>query len=58
MAGRYSYYSDTLDRGLDPTYDMPGYTFGQWRDVSMVQRRARVKIAAVREHRRYGCMVM
>jgi len=48
----YAYYADTLDRDLDPTYDMPRYEPEHWKAVSRLQRRARILIEVVRERRR------
>ena len=48
----YSYYSDSLDRGQDPTYDMPSYSFELWTSVCTLQRKARIIVEANRERRR------
>eukprot|EP00605_Chrysophyceae_sp_TOSAG23-4_P001261 GSChrysophyteH1.ASY1.ANO1.1372.1 assembled CDS len=48
----YEYYADTLDRGYDPTYDMPRYDPEQWEAMSMLQRRTRVLLERLRERRR------
>ena len=48
----YPYYVDTLDRDLDPTYEMPRYEPSHWKAVLAIQRLSRRFLARLREYRR------
>ena len=47
-----AYWEDTLDRGLESTYDMPIYTHAHWKAVGVLQRRTVAFLEAIKERKR------